>query len=1057
MGGTHFYVFGPFRLETSGHLLLNGSEILPLTPKALSTLLLLIENRGKTVSKSELMEKIWPDTFVEESSLARNISVLRRALDDTPERGRYIVTLAKRGYRFVGSVTETVSDYRFLEGGLPVEQSVLPAEWNGCDVQDRATTPWATEARKPELLVGRERELAMLEGSLTQTLNGSGRVVFITGEAGIGKTSLSDEFGRRIRSLHPACIFSRGRCLEQYGTGEAYLPFLAAVSGLLSGPHKKDVVAMLRKHAPTWCLQFPAVFGANRFLEELRLETIGATKERMTREIGDALCALSGISPVVLLLEDLHDADPSSIDLLRHLCQRVKSLRLLVLSTFRPEQMETSDNPLKSYKHEIQAHRECEEIALGPLSEENIQTYLDKYFIPNSFGGELAAVLHKKTEGHPLFAISLMQYLEVRGYLARQNDCWTLACSLSEIAYAVPENVRSVIRGQIENLDEESRNTLQYASIEGEEFCSLVLARLLELDELAIDERLNRLESVNGLIQNLGEEEIPDGTLRTRYRFAHVLYQNVLYESLAPKRRMLLHRLAGEELLSRYAGHTSLVAAQLATHFERCRDHSRAAEYLLKAGDNASGLYDNAVAINHYRRALALVDKLPAAEQPVRLSILYQKLAGAHLGLGQLAEAENNLTALLGYARSRQDTFAQCVALNALANYHHYSRRVSDLGLCATQAMELAEQLNNEPLRSEALANVALVHQVSGQLDKAKDYFARAIQSARTQGHMPALLPALTYGGVRHFFQTEYEEAEALELQAVSLASKAHDGFYLANSLFYLGLSLANQGRLSESLATLHNALDMARRNGNKITLSRIPNSLGWVYRELFETVRGIEHDRMGVEIAREAGRAEAEANSLLNLVQGFTYVNEPGLALAALRDVEPLTEREEWIRWRFYGIRFHAAAAEFWLSLGKLDEAHKHASQLLENALCHGVPKYVATAKKILAEVSLAAGDRNVAVKELRSALFALGNRHAPLIAWRIYSVLGCALKESGDVEGMQEARAQSSRIIHAIASNISDDSLRQTFLQAPAVREASGVRISCKSPKKGAGSERE
>jgi tetratricopeptide (TPR) repeat protein len=515
------------------------------------------------------------------------------------------------------------------------------------------------------------------------------------------------------------------------------------------------------------------------------------------------------------------------------------------------------------------------------------------------------------------------------------------------------------------------------------------------------------------------------------------MYQNILYETLTPKRRMLLHRRAGEELLLRFLDKTASVAAQLAMHFERCRDFSKAVMYVVQMGDNAGKVYDNAIAVGHYSIALEMVKRLTADEQKQITFSLRQRRGASHLGLGQLAEAEADFTAMLEHARSVGDPKMECVALNALANFHHYSRRVADLGIRATEAMRVAERIGNDALRSEAMGNVALVHQVSGDLEKAKTLFEGAIRLARCREHLPALLPALTYGGVRHFFQCEYDKAEAMELEAAALASKVQDGFHLANSLFYLGLIRTNQGRLCEALATLNQALEMARRNGNKLTLSRVPNGLGFVYRQLNDLEHGIEYDRLGVELSREAGRAEAEANSLINLVHGYIHVGAYDLALGALSDVEPLTEREEWIRWRFYGIRFQAAAAEFWQSQGNLERAHEHASQLLKNATRHGVPNYVAIARKLLGGIALASGEYDCAVKELRSAVDAIQEHSAPLVAWRVQAALGRALKQLGDREGMQNAFVRSESILTGIASTIIDNRVRESFLNSPEARD--------------------
>src|SRR5438128_11398928 len=372
----------------------------------------------------------------------------------------------------------------------------------------------------------------------------------------------------------------------------------------------------------------------------------------MLRERGDVLGAWAASTPLGILLEDIHWADPSSIDLLGHLCQRVGTQRLLVIGTFRPEDVERSGHPLKSYKLEMQSHKLCEEIALGSLSYEHVASYLDLRFSPNDFPRELPALIQRKTEGHPLFATSLVQFLSERGDIAKANEHWTLMRPISEMDLEMPESVRSMIRKKIEALAEQDRRALQYASIEGEEFTSTVLAALLGMDELDLEERLARLDKITRLIETREEEELPDGKLATRYRFAHALYQNVLYGDLVSKRRMLLHRQAGEQLLQHYGKQAARIAAQLAMHFELGRDFERAIEYLVQAGDNAAQLYANDEAEKHYSRALDLVERLPAEEQAAKRLIINQKRGGVNLALSRFDQAVDDFTRMRDEAQA---------------------------------------------------------------------------------------------------------------------------------------------------------------------------------------------------------------------------------------------------------------------------------------------------------------------------------------------------------------------------------------------------------------------
>jgi serine/threonine protein kinase len=302
--------------------------------------------------------------------------------------------LAKEKEKRYASANEMADALRSLRASITGAWTGLPIVYDA-DLIDRSLPSF----------VGREQEIRKLEGLLQQTIDGTGRVVFITGEPGIGKTSLSDEFLRRARKQQQGLLITRGRCVEQYGTGEAYLPFLDAMSELLlQAPGRERIAAVMRTYAPTWCMELPTAFVSTGSLEKLQQETIGATKERMMREMGDALGVLATASPIVLLLEDLHWADPSSVDLLRHLSQRIATQRLLIAGTFRPEDVERSGHPLKNYKAEMQSHKLCEEVALGSWNREHIAEYLDATFSPNDFPEELTSLVHEKTEGHPLFA-----------------------------------------------------------------------------------------------------------------------------------------------------------------------------------------------------------------------------------------------------------------------------------------------------------------------------------------------------------------------------------------------------------------------------------------------------------------------------------------------------------------------------------------------------------------------------------------------------------------------------------------------------------------------------
>jgi tetratricopeptide (TPR) repeat protein/predicted Ser/Thr protein kinase len=933
--------------------------------------------------------------------------------------------LAKDKERRYASVDEMGEALRNLRASLTGQWAGVPIIYDKGLIESPANA-----------FVGREPELKKLEEFLEQAIAGAGRVVFITGEPGIGKTSLSDEFLRRARTRYPGVLISRGRCVEQYGTGEAYLPFLDAVGALLDGPGREPLASVMRTYAPTWCTQLPAAFASSGALERLQQETIGATKDRMMREMGDALSSFATITPVVLLLEDLHWADPSSVDLLRHLCQRITNQRLLIAGTFRPEDIERTNHPLKSCKAEMQSHRLCEEVALSSLARDHIAEYLNATFTPNDFPPEFASLIHDKTEGHPLFATNLLQYLSEHGDIGRTNAHWSLIRPLAELDLEAPESVRSMISKKIDALEAEERRTLQYASVEGTEFLSNVVASLLGVDEVDLEERLADLQRTHRLIEVRGEEELPDGSLATRYRFSHALYQNFLYGDLVAKRRVMLHRQAGEQLIKHYGTRSAHLASQLALHFERGRDFARAIEYLIQAGDNATKLYANAEAADYYTRALPLVDRLSEEARTDAWVALYQKRGAANFALTRFSESIDDYTRMLKYQEPLGSPEKQAAALNALSLTLFFAHQLEELELRANEAVAAAKRAGSEELRLQTMALMSLKHLCYGELDLARPMLDELVETSRALKQKGPLAAGLIWRGCLYFFQTDYDRAIEVEIEGRQLASELRDGFLLLTSLFFLGLSKANLGQMSEALAVLDEAIRMARRNGDLFWHPRIPNCLGWIHRELQDFEGAFKFDQEGVAVGHQHHVLEAEANSLINLGIDYTHAGNNQETIAAFHKARDIFERDAWFRWR-YNIRLHAAMAEHALRQGDTVKAREIVDRLLATATKYEVHKYIAVAHDLMAQIAIAEGNMTSAEAEFGAALAEFKQHPVPVVAWRIHADLGRLRSARGDSAGGREAFGQAAVIVNDIAANVSEATLRENFLASQAVRE--------------------
>jgi tetratricopeptide (TPR) repeat protein len=342
------------------------------------------------------------------------------------------------------------------------------------------------------------------------------------------------------------------------------------------------------------------------------------------------------------------------------------------------------------------------------------------------------------------------------------------------------------------------------------------------------------------------------------------------------------------------------VAAALATHFERGRDNSRAIHYLLQAAEVAESRHANAVAEEHYSHVMPLAEGLPPEEkQRVRLTSLYRR-GSLRLSSGHLPEAHTDFAEMFAQARVFGDAAQEGAALLALAEVHFHAHRLPEMGVQAEQALQIAGRIGNQALRAEALANLGRRHQGAGDLEKAKHLYGESIFIAQSIEHHKALTIGLTFRGIVHFFQTEYLQAERILTDASNLAAGLRDGINRQMSLFFLGLTQGNLGRLSDGLSTLNQTREISLRNGNQITLAKIENSIGWIYRELQDFESMLEHDRASVELARKEHTAEAEANAWINLIYDYTHRGDSEKTREALREVETV-RGDQWHRWRFF------------------------------------------------------------------------------------------------------------------------------------------------------------
>jgi predicted ATPase/DNA-binding winged helix-turn-helix (wHTH) protein len=581
--------FPPFRLDVLNQCLwrigkMESEERILVTPKAFAVLKYLVERAGQLVTHEELLEGVWPDRMVEPQAVKKRILDVRNALGDRPKNSLFIETVPKRGYRFIA----------------PVSKHIAPSP---------------VSVRAPQgPLVGRNRVLTELHVGLQQALRGERQLVFITGEAGIGKTALADEFLRQSVSAASSIRIAKGQCVEGYGGKEPYYPMLDALGRFCAGPQAEAIVRILAAQAPTWLVQFPALL-KREHREMLQREILGTTRERMLREICEALETITAEYPLLLVFEDLQWVDHSTMDLISALARRQGPAKLMLIATCRPLDPEPPNHPLKALKQDLLVHRLCHEFALTPLTEVEVGEYLAVRSSGASVPQGLSALLHRHSEGNPLFMVAALDHMTKRALISRENGSWQLHVPLAQIDLAVPDDLRRMIEAQIERLSPEEQRLLELASIAGASFSATVINLATDVDPQTFEDLCEDLSRRHQIVRWSATQYFPDGTIAERYEFVHALYRQVLYDRLSPRRRASLHRRIGERLEELHPELTDEVVPELAHHFEAAADWRRAVEYLRLEADIARRRFAHSQSDSLLQRALELASRLPEAQR----------------------------------------------------------------------------------------------------------------------------------------------------------------------------------------------------------------------------------------------------------------------------------------------------------------------------------------------------------------------------------------------------------------------------------------------------------
>ncbi len=672
-----FIRFGRYCLHPTQGLTRGTAEV-RVTPKSLAVLRTLAERPGQVVTKEELFRIVWPDTAVSDAALTSCIMELRQALQDDARRPRYIETVHRRGFRFLARSVVDLSS--------PLQQR--PQQW-----PSGVSGPF----------VGRDSALQQLSVIHATAAQGERQIVFVTGEAGIGKTSLVETFLACIADRDSWSI-CRADCVEHCGASEAYQPLFDALTRLCRQAGDEYVLAALRRYAPTWLAQVPGL-QTQAELRALQRRSAGATPERIVRELADALDAMSVQLPIVLCLEDLHWSDPSTLDWIAYFARRPERARVLVIATYRHEEVSDARRSPQAISTDLVVKGRCTRIALAPLDETAVIEYVRRRF-PATAGADasleqLARIAYQHTEGNPLFLANVFNDLFVRGVLVCRDSAWMIREDVDRESLGIPLDVRRTIDRQLDRLNEAERRLLEVASIAGAMFAAASVSAAAGVATEDVEATLGALARRNAFVREGQTVTWPDGSVSTAFHFLHALYRDVLLARLPVGRRTVLHRLIGMRLEAAFGERASEIAAELAVHFEQARDAERAMIFFQRAGEADRRRGAHVGAQEHFQRALALLEHLPPSAERDAREVILQIALGAEL----------------------------------MATRGWGSR---DVHTCYASARDLCQRIETTPYLFPALWGLWLFYLFHGPLDAARDVADRLLTLADQSGD-PAL------------------------------------------------------------------------------------------------------------------------------------------------------------------------------------------------------------------------------------------------------------------------------------------------------------------------------
>jgi len=648
--------------------------------------------------------------------------------------------------------------------------------------------------------VGRQEEMAALRLALERAFEGVGALCLVAGEAGLGKTRLTQELASEAKRR--GALVLRGECLYS-DFPNPYAPILEILEDFEAQPRP---FAESEREEPT------GHDHAARLMSILRADAGHPADVTVPTHVFEAftqfLLAIARQQSLVVILDDLQWASPTVLQLVHYAARSIAEARILLLGTYRPEDILPGPNqaphPLQEVLRRLSREPSFREIRLGPLPPLDVEILAQGMLNAEALQGDLLDLLVREAEGNPFYLFEVLRFLQEQGFLEQHGGVWRLTRPLGEVN--IPQTVLGLVMRRVERLDPLSRELLDWGAVMGQRVDPRLLAQVSGMPLMAVMRHLHRVAQDHGLI--VADEEA--------FHFSHAKVQQALYEAMPPFMRRESHRLLGQALEACAQAGEKVDVYALARHFAQAGDAPRGYRYSLLAADQAEAALAFEEAAGHLRQALDMLDAAPdLAEGPSQRLHLTHRLGRLLLSIGRFEAALSALQEALPLSRALADRAAEADIALDIGMVHGRLGEWKEMLRWGDQSLQLAETLQDPERIVRALTSTGFHAFEGGDWASAAERLSRAEALAQANGL--ALLEARAAGNRAILENARGHHTEALLLLQSSIATFRRLGMTMdvARGLNNMGMAHYAMGDFAQARACYREALEIFGRVGD--------------------------------------------------------------------------------------------------------------------------------------------------------------------------------------------------------------------------------------------------